>query len=118
MIYLTATLPPTAENQLFQRLRTSREKVHLFRARTHRTNVAYRLWQPTVPNQYANSYDWVEDPNIVRFITDRITRARAQAGRVVIYGLTTKTIEKLAKLVEYKAYHSHTIDRHGVLARF
>jgi superfamily II DNA helicase RecQ len=47
MIYLTATLPPTAENQLFQRLRTSREKVHLFRSRTHRMNVAYRLWQPT-----------------------------------------------------------------------
>ncbi|OGE47045.1 hypothetical protein PENARI_c072G12060, partial [Penicillium arizonense] len=118
MIYLTATLPPTAENQLFQRLRTSREKVHLFRARTHRMNVAYRLWQPTVPNQYANSYDWVEDPNIVRFIRDRITRARAQAGRVVIYGLTTKTVDKLAKGFECEAYHSHTIDRHSVLARF
>jgi superfamily II DNA helicase RecQ len=95
IIYLTATLPPTAENQLFQRLRTSREKVYLFRARTHRMNVAYWLWQPTVPNQYANSYDWVEEPNILRFIGDRIRRARAN-GRVVIYGPTTKTVEKLA----------------------
>jgi RecQ family ATP-dependent DNA helicase len=118
MIYLTATLPPTAENQLFQRLRTSREKVHLFRARTHRMNVAYRLWQPTVPNKYANSYDWVENPEIRRFIRDRITRARAQTGRVVIYGPTTKTVEKLAQLVECEAYHSRTIDRNGVLARF
>ena len=118
MIYLTATLPPTAETQLFQRLRTSREKVHLFRARTHRTNVAYRLWQPTVPNQYGNSYDWVETPEIVRFTRDRITRARAQTGRVVIYGPTTKTVEQLAQLVECEAYHSRTIDRKGVLARF
>ncbi|OGE46603.1 hypothetical protein PENARI_c169G02057, partial [Penicillium arizonense] len=85
MIYLTATLPPTAENQLFQRLRTSREKV--------------------------------EEPNIVRFIGDRIRRARAN-GRVVIYGPTTNTIEKLAQLVECEAYHSRTIDRYGVLARF
>jgi superfamily II DNA helicase RecQ len=118
MIYLTATLPPTAENQLFQRLRTSREKVHLFRERTHRMNVAYRLWQPTVPKQYANSYDWVEHPEIVRFIRDRITRARAQTGRVVIYAPTTKTVEKLAQLVECEAYHSRTFDRLGVLARF
>ncbi|KAJ6093868.1 hypothetical protein N7467_002713, partial [Penicillium canescens] len=80
-------------------------------------NVAYRLWQPTVPNQYANSYDWVENPNIVRFIGDRIRRARAN-GRAVIYGPTTKTVEKLAQLVESEAYHSRTIDRYGVLARF
>ena len=118
MIYLTATLPPTAENQLFQRLRTSREKVHLFRARTHRMNVAYRLWQPTVPNRYANSYDWVENPDIVRFIRDRIRRARAQTGRVVIYGPTTKTVEQLAQSIDCEAYHSRTLDRKGVLARF
>jgi superfamily II DNA helicase RecQ len=37
---------------------------------------------------------------------------------VVIYGLTTKTVNKLAKGFECEAYHSHTIDRHSVLARF
>ena len=37
---------------------------------------------------------------------------------MVIYGPTTKTVEKLAQLVECEAYHSRTIDRNGVLARF
>lgn len=76
MIYLTATLPPTAEDELFERLRTTREKVHIFRARTSRTNVAYRLWRPTVSNRYANSYDWIESSEVMGFIQDRIKRAR------------------------------------------
>ena len=118
MIYLTATLPPTVETQLFQRLRTTKNDVHLFRARTHRTNIVYRFWQPTVSNRYANSYDWVEISEVVGFIQDRIKRARLQAGRSVIYGPTTKTVEQLAQLLGCEAYHSRTLDRKGVLARF
>ncbi|KAJ5863522.1 uncharacterized protein N7529_001349 [Penicillium soppii] len=118
MIYLTATLPPAAEDQLFRRLRTTREKAHMFRARTHRTNVAYRLWQPNVPSRYRNGYDWIERPEIVRFIQDRVWRARCAAGRVVIYGPTTKIVEHIAQIVGSEAYHSRVLDRPGVLARF
>ncbi|OQD70106.1 hypothetical protein PENANT_c273G07660, partial [Penicillium antarcticum] len=36
----------------------------------------------------------------------------------VIYGPTTKTVEQLAQLIDSEAYHSRTLDRKGVLARF
>ncbi|OQD63795.1 hypothetical protein PENANT_c464G11079, partial [Penicillium antarcticum] len=52
-------------------------------------------------------------PDVTSFIRDRITRARVQTGRVVIYGPTTKTVEQLAQLINSEAYHSRTLDRKG-----
>ncbi|KAJ5121629.1 uncharacterized protein N7515_009590 [Penicillium bovifimosum] len=109
MVYLTATLPLAREDKFFVVLQTSREKVHYFRARTNRLNVAYRLWHPTEPIRNTNSYGWVEVPEIACFIKNRIARARAAAGRVVIYGPTLNVVDKLAALVGCEAYHRKTI---------
>jgi len=52
MVYLTATLPPIDERRLFHRIRAEPEDIQLFRARTYRTNVAYRVYQPEVDYQF------------------------------------------------------------------
>ncbi|KAJ9480580.1 hypothetical protein VN97_g12971, partial [Penicillium thymicola] len=44
LVLLTATLPPSAEGQLWKRLHCTRENVSLYRDRTSRHNVAYRVW--------------------------------------------------------------------------
>jgi superfamily II DNA helicase RecQ len=41
MVMLTATLPPSEEDELFRRMYVEREQVELIRAATARTNVAY-----------------------------------------------------------------------------
>jgi superfamily II DNA helicase RecQ len=41
MVMLTATLPPSEEDELFRRMYVERDQVALFRAETARTNVAY-----------------------------------------------------------------------------
>ncbi|CAG5179568.1 uncharacterized protein ALTATR162_LOCUS9351 [Alternaria atra] len=43
IVMLTATLPPSEEDELFRRMYIEREQVDLFRAETARTNVAYRV---------------------------------------------------------------------------
>ena len=43
MVMLTATLPPSEEEELFGRMHFNQEQVKMFRARTTRTNVAYKV---------------------------------------------------------------------------
>jgi hypothetical protein len=43
IVMLTATLPPSEENELFRRMYVERDQVTLFRAETARTNVAYSV---------------------------------------------------------------------------
>lgn len=43
MVLLTATLPPSEEDELFQRMHFEPGQVEMFRADTARTNVAYRV---------------------------------------------------------------------------
>ncbi|KAJ5146107.1 uncharacterized protein N7515_000671 [Penicillium bovifimosum] len=62
---------------------------------------------------------WLKEaPEIASFIQNRIARARAAAGRVVIYGPILDVVDKLAALVGCEGYHRNTIDRAGVLERF
>jgi hypothetical protein len=43
MVLLTATLPPSEEQELYRRMHFQSDRVKMFRARTTRTNVAYRV---------------------------------------------------------------------------
>lgn len=60
MVYMTATLPPREESKMLIRIETTCEKVQLFRARTSRSNVAYRVVRPTVDRQYMFGDRWIE----------------------------------------------------------
>ncbi|EYE89895.1 P-loop containing nucleoside triphosphate hydrolase protein, partial [Aspergillus ruber CBS 135680] len=116
MVYLTATLPPTEERHLFDRMRSTPEAVQLCRACTCRTNVAYQVFQPEVDHPCQASYQWVEAPEVITFIHSRVQRARP--GKVIIYGPTIPVVLQMAELLECEAYHSKQVDKAGVMGRF
>ncbi|OKP11118.1 ATP-dependent DNA helicase Q5 [Penicillium subrubescens] len=64
MVFLTATLPPCEESRLFQRMAVERNVVSMYRARTSRYNIAYRVYRPTIALKYRSQNQWLEDPGV------------------------------------------------------
>jgi superfamily II DNA helicase RecQ len=59
IVLLTATLPPTAEDILFKRMGWPRDQVLLYRSRTSRHNVAYRVYTVPVEEGHDHPFQWV-----------------------------------------------------------
>lgn len=72
MVWLTATLPPSMEAELCRRMKHDRAAVTIYRARTSRSNVAYRVWRPDMTGVGQGPYEWIESEAVVAFIQDRI----------------------------------------------
>jgi superfamily II DNA helicase RecQ len=116
MIYLTATLPPSAEPLMWERMKVPASTVNLFRSRTRRINVAYRVWRPDIPAGHHGPDQWMQTPTVISFIRDRIRRS--EGGRVIIYGHTVPHVTAMAQAIGCEAYFKDQIDRDGVLQRF
>jgi superfamily II DNA helicase RecQ len=116
VVLLTATLPPSLEGRLWQRMRWSREQVSLFRGRTSRTNVAYRLWRPIIEREYEGPHRWIQMDHIAAFIRDRIRRS--QGGRTIVYAHIVEHVTMMAKILGCEAYYHDQVDKTGVLERF
>ncbi|KAL2835637.1 P-loop containing nucleoside triphosphate hydrolase protein [Aspergillus pseudodeflectus] len=117
MVYLTATLPPQMEGEFSRRIHYPRDQIYVYRGRTSRGNVAYRVWRPMVESPY----QWERDPGIITFMQARIQRARqagSSSGKVVIYTSTVRQAQAMAEVFGCEAYHSKQVDRAGVLERF
>ncbi|KAA8642689.1 uncharacterized protein ATNIH1004_009441 [Aspergillus tanneri] len=112
IVLLTATLPPQLEAQLFRRMGYTQAEVHMFRNRTSRPNVAYRVWRPDV----GRSAQWFHSDPVITFIRERIRRA--PGGKVVVYGHVVRHVIKVAQALECKAYHKQQVDKPGILRRF
>ncbi|KAJ5195639.1 DEAD/DEAH box helicase [Penicillium cinerascens] len=52
IVFLTATLPPCEETQLFERMQVTREDISMHRERTSRHNVAYRVHRPVIASKH------------------------------------------------------------------
>jgi superfamily II DNA helicase RecQ len=116
VVLLTATLPPSLEDRLWQRMRWSREQVSLFRGRTSRTNVAYRLWRPIIEREYNGPHRWIQMDHIAAFIRDRIRRSRG--GRTIVYAHIVEHVTTMAEILGCEAYYHDQLDKAGVLERF
>lgn len=116
MVLLTATLPPTAEDILFKRMGWPRDQVLLYRSRTSRHNVAYRVHTVPVEEGHDHPFQWVQMPSVVEFIQDRIRRA--YPGRVIVYGTVREHVTVLAERLGCAAYHGKQVDKDGILASF
>ncbi|CEL11232.1 hypothetical protein ASPCAL14335 [Aspergillus calidoustus] len=116
MVYLTATFPPQMEGEFSRRIHYPRDQIYIYRARTSRRNVAYRVWRPAVGS---SPYQWQQDPGIIAFMQARIQQARrAGGGKVVIYANAIRQVQAMAEIFWGEAYHSQQVDRAGVLERF
>ena len=116
MVLLTATLPPTDEEVLFQRMRCRREDVSMFRARTVRPNIAYRVVRPVVDGQYANPRRWIQMPVVADTVRERIRHAKP--GKVVVYAQVVSHALEMAEILGCEAYFHDQVDKAGILERF
>ncbi|KAH2822006.1 hypothetical protein KXW76_007931, partial [Aspergillus fumigatus] len=115
MVWLTATLPPSMEAELCRRMKHDRAAVTIYRARTSRPNVAYRVWRPDMTGVGRGPYQWIESEAVVAFIRDRIRRAAR--GKVIIYANIIGQVTAMARVLRYEAYYSEQLDKARVLAR-
>ncbi|PYH28098.1 P-loop containing nucleoside triphosphate hydrolase protein [Aspergillus neoniger CBS 115656] len=116
-VYLTATLPPTEEERLCERLEQPRDGMRLIRDRTSRANIAYVVWRPVLPRKTPpGPHAWLESETVLAYLR-RVTR-RAQGGKVIIYANLVSQVSALARSLDCPAYHGKQVDRPGLLRRF
>ncbi|RMJ20764.1 hypothetical protein PHISP_08366, partial [Aspergillus sp. HF37] len=115
-VLLTATLPPSEEERLWARMRCTRADVSVFRARTSRPNVAYRVWEPLIEAPYGGPYRWIQAPSVAAFVQDRVRRAGP--GKVIVYAPMVAYVTTIASILGCEAYYHEQIDKKGVLERF
>jgi superfamily II DNA helicase RecQ len=102
------------EGEFSQRIHYPREQIYIYRGRTSRSNVAYRVWRPEVKSPY----QWERDPTVIIFMQARIRQARQAGGKVVIYANQIQQVQAMAEVFGCEAYHSRQVDRAGVLEWF
>ena len=116
MVMLTATLPPAMESTLYYRMGWPQDQVAMYRARTHRPNVAYRVWRPAIEDGYDHPYQWIQMDAVIQFIQHRVRQAGR--GRVIIYGSIIEHVRMMADQLGCDAFFSQQHDLDGILARF
>ncbi|CAN9275191.1 unnamed protein product, partial [Alternaria alternata] len=111
MVMLTATLPPSEEDELFRRMYVERDQVDLFRAETARTNVAYRVIR------VGKAAKKKEVEEIVLGMVQQKLR-KHKTGKVVVYGNLVPKVKELAKKLDCHAYYHKAVGKASMLEEF
>lgn len=109
MVLLTATLPPSEQDELFRRMHFERAEV--FRDPTTRTNIAYHTikFGKFVKKKEAESM-------IVQLVQRKQDKYRA--GRIIVYTNSKPKADALAKQLGCHAYHADAVGKDSMLADF
>ncbi|KAF9733878.1 hypothetical protein PMIN01_08221 [Paraphaeosphaeria minitans] len=111
MVLLTATLPPSEEDELFQRMHFDPDQVKVFRAETARTNVAYRVMKV---GRAAKKHE-VEEM-VLGVVRQKLRRYRK--GKVVVYGNSVRKVQELAQQLGCHAYYHDAVGKASMLEAF
>ncbi|KAL4732842.1 P-loop containing nucleoside triphosphate hydrolase protein, partial [Aspergillus similis] len=92
-------------------------EVGIYRARTSRRNVAYRVFRPLLPRGVPREpHQWLARSEVLGFIRQRIRQARD--GRVIVYANIKSQVDAISRELGCEPYHSAVLDRTGVMQRF
>jgi len=108
MVLMTATLSPSQEAELWNRMRWNGDQVQLFRAGTTRKNVAYRVVFIGVARDECNP--------IVEAIEQKMEQY--PEGKIVIYCHSVRKSQDLAEHLGCAAYHHHAKEKEAILNGF
>jgi RecQ family ATP-dependent DNA helicase len=111
IVMLTATLPPSEEDELFRRMYVEREQVDLFRAETARTNVAYRV----IRVGKAAKKKEVEEM-VLGMVRQKLRKYKA--SKIVVYSNSVPKVKELAKKLDCHAYHHKAVGKASMLEEF
>ncbi|KAI0568547.1 ATP-dependent DNA helicase recQ, partial [Pyrenophora tritici-repentis] len=111
MVMLTATLPPSEEDELFRRMHFERGQVRMFRAPTARSNIAYRV----VRIEKERKRGEVE-ASVLEMVRQKV--AKYKTGKIVVYGNSVPKVKGLAEKLKCHAYHHHAVGKASMLEEF
>ncbi|KAK7178083.1 hypothetical protein PSPO01_15863 [Paraphaeosphaeria sporulosa] len=111
MVLLTATLPPSEEDELFRRMHFDADQVKVFRAETARTNVAYRV----IKVGRAARKQEVEEL-VLGVVRQKLRRYKK--GKVVVYGNSVRKVQELAQQLGCHAYYHDAVGKASMLEDF
>jgi superfamily II DNA helicase RecQ len=111
IVMLTATLPPSEEGELFQRMHFDPEQVKMFRAPTARTNVAHCVVKV---GKEAKRQD--VEATVLAMV--RRKRRKYKAGKIVVYGNSVPKVKALAEKLGCQVYHHDAIGKASMLEAF
>jgi superfamily II DNA helicase RecQ len=111
MVMLTATLPPSEEDELFRRMHFERDQVKIFRARTTRSNVAY---------QVIGIDKALKKQEVEAVVVNKARQKMRQykSGKIVIYGNSVAKVKTLAEKFGCDAYYHDAVGKASMLADF
>ncbi|KAA8617344.1 RecQ Superfamily II DNA helicase [Pyrenophora tritici-repentis] len=96
MVMLTATLPPSEEDELFRRMHFERGQVRMFRAPTARSNIAYRV----VRVEKERKRQEVE-ATVLAMVQQKVRKYKS--GKIVVYGNSVPKVKGLAEKLKCHA---------------
>jgi superfamily II DNA helicase RecQ len=111
IVMLTATLPPSEEDELFRRMHFDPEQVKMFRAPTARTNVAYCVIKV---EQRAKKQE--VEATVLAMVRRKLRKYRT--GKIVVYGNSVAKVKALAEKLECQAYHHAAVGKASMLEAF
>jgi superfamily II DNA helicase RecQ len=135
-VFLTATLPPDEIGRFFEVVGLSASRVKVFRSRTTRPNIGYRVvvvrpakrrdhhkqrQQQKQQNTSQTGSGEVgadqeaEDSHVVKIVQDWLYRN--SQGRVIVYANTVDRVERLGRLSECNVFHSRVDTPEGKTQR-
>ena len=111
MVLLSATLPPTEEDELFRRMHFTRDQVKMHRAPTTRTNVAYRV---------VRVGRVVKKKELEAMVAGVVAQKgrKFKTGKIVIYGNSVPKVKALAARLGCNAYYHDAVGKAEILADF
>ncbi|KJZ69304.1 hypothetical protein HIM_11298 [Hirsutella minnesotensis 3608] len=112
-VFLTATLAPADEESFFKVAGIEGGRVRMFRSRTTRKNVAYRV--ETVRAKKGEQQEETEDDKVCRVVRSWLNRH--ESGRAIVYAGTIERVERLANALESERYHSKVDTAEGKATR-
>ncbi|KAI4192534.1 MAG: hypothetical protein LQ350_008631, partial [Teloschistes chrysophthalmus] len=111
MVMLTATLPPTDEDEFLKRMWLRRGDLRIFRATTTRKNIQYRTYR------LRGRTSEQQESDLLRTIRE----AQGQLSgseKLVIYSSRVEDCKALAASVDGEAYFHDAEDKKGIFHRF
>jgi RecQ family ATP-dependent DNA helicase len=111
MVLLTATLPPSEEEELYRRMHFERDQVKIFRADTTRKNIAYRV---VTIGKKARQKE--ADQVVLRIVQQK--QQQYPTGKMIVYGNDVAKVKRIAAKLGCHAYHSKATGKAGKLQDF
>ncbi|GJN76018.1 hypothetical protein PLICBS_010129 [Purpureocillium lilacinum] len=113
MVFLTATLPPADEAGFCRIAGLSASSLRMFRSRTTRKNIAYRVRTiRAAPDKQEED----EEAEVCEIVQQWL--ARQESGRVIVYCGSIPRVERLAEALGCKRYHAKMDTAAGKAVRF